>query len=541
MNKAKELFEDLISRATPTSLGYANICHHSKRKDEIPNCLAEYIKHDNRVISTNAGLHMYNAGYYKKVDNEERLKQIAAKLLKYAKVAPKAQCLSETIRMLNSLCFIDDKNFNAGTIHSVTNGILKLDLKTGDTVFEEHSPNCYISYKAEAEYIPNLDTTSAEDFLKQIIPDKNQRIISLEAIGMSIFPDIRKVLEFTRFILEFGEGSNGKSIYTNFRRRIIGNEVCSSVSVDQITSKENRFVASALYKKKANFSTENESSYIKESAILKQISSGKPGDELMVEFKHRQAFPAIVNPILHFAINKPPSLPASRTVAHERRFAITNFLNRFSKTPKDGELLADSRLENPEFTKPHVDGLLMLALKAVKEMIQRGYPWQEGIAETLKEAILKGSHKDSFFEDCMEFDSESEISSADLHNHYVEFCKEEGVAEEYQTKSGKTSIHWLDEKYDKACRKPTGLSKWIKQRYKNKVQDIFIYNSENKRVRGFKGIKLKNKNIGNNLFNCTVQNNEESSLINSLHTCTDKNKVFLGKKARNSFEEFLKK
>ena len=520
MNRAKELFEDLISRATPVPLGYISVLFKRRVKDEIPNYLAEFIKHDRRVINTNLGFFIYQSGYYKKIDNEEYLKKIAAELLKCAEVTPKSYFLNETVKMLGSLCIIDDKDFNSGTIHNIAKGILELDLKTGVISFEKHSPAYFTNYKAEVEYLSDLDTAPAENFLKQIIPDKNQRIISLEAIALAMFPDIRKELEFTRFILEFGEGSNGKSIYTNFRRRIIGNEVCSSVSIDQITGKENRFVASTMYKRKANFSTENESSFIKDSSILKQISSGKPGDELMVEFKHKQAFPAIVNPILHFAINKPPVLPASRTAALERRIAIVNFPNKFSKNPKDGELLADNRLENPEFTKPIVNGLLILALQALKEMIQRGHTWQEGIAETLKEAILKGSHKDLFFEQRLEFDPGAEIGSVELHRDYIDFCLEEGIAEEYETKKGK-SIHWLDEKYDKACRKPGTLSKWIKQRFKKKVQDIYVYNSENKRVRGFKGIKLKNKNVENDLFSCAEQNNEELSPNNSLHTCTD--------------------
>lgn len=534
---ANERFKDLINKATPVPIGYINICLKEEITGDIPHYMAEYIRYDNRVINTNLGFHMYHEGYYKKIDNEEYLKKIAKELLEYAGIIPKSYFLNEPIKLLSAYSLINDKDFNPGNKHNIENGALTIDLNTGDVIFEKHSPHNYFSYKAEAQFIPNIDTSPAENFLKQIIPDKNQRIISLEAIGMSIFPDIRKVLEFTRFILEFGEGSNGKSIYTNFRRRVIGNEVCSSVSIDQIIGKENRFVASTMYKKKANFSTENESSYIKESAILKQISSGKPGDELMVEFKHRQAFPAIINPILHFAINKPPSLPASRTVALERRIAIINFPNKFSKNPKDGELSADNRLENSEFTKPIVDGLLILTLKAIKEMIQRGHPWQEGILSTLKEAILKGSHKDLFFEECVEVDPETEISSKELHGAYTEFCLGEGIAEEYQTQRG-TSLHWCDEKYDKACKKPPALSKWVKQRYKKDVKDIYVYDENNKRVRGFKGLKLKKKNVENELFNCAIQNNSELSQIKPLNSCTDKTEHSLEK---NLKPEFIKK
>ena len=539
MNKAKELFEDLISRATPVSLGHVNILFKERKKEDIPNSLAEYIKHEKRVINTNLGFYIYDSGYYKKIDNEESLKKIAAELLNCSGVTPKPYFLNETVKMLSSLCLIDDKDFNPSNMHNVANGLLKIDLNTGDVVFEKHSPNYYFSYKAEAEYIPDLATQVIEDFMEKIIPDKNQRIISLEALSFAIFPDLRKKVEFTKVTLEYGEGSNGKTINTGLRRRVIGNEVCSSTPIDLLLDKGQRFIASTLYKKRANFSTESESSFIRESSLLKQITSGKPGDELMVEFKHKHPFSAIINPVLNFAINKPPVMPPNRTAALERRIQIINYPNKFSKNPKDGELLADSRLEDPEFTKPHVNGLLILAIKAIKEMIQRSYIWQEGVAETLKKAILKGSHKDLFLEDCIEFDLESEISTSDLHKAYVDFCLEEGIAEEHQTKRG-TSISWADERYDKACRKPAGLSKWLNQRLKKKVQDAILYNSDNRRVRGFKGIKLKNKNVDNDLCNRAEPNNDESSQNNDIHGCTDESAHSFENKIKPEFIEKLK-
>lgn len=533
-----ELFEDLVSKATSVPLGYINICLKEKRKEEIPHYLAEYLRINYRIINTNMGFYRYAKGFYKKIDNEEELKKIAKELLEYAGVIPKSHYLNETVKLLNSYCLIEDRDFNPKDKHNISNGLLSLDIETGESVLEKHSPQYYFNYISEVTYINATDTQLTEDYLKKIIPNENQRIVSLEALGFAMFPELRKVLEFTKVTLEYGEGSNGKTIYTGIRKKLLGSGVCSSTPIDAIL-KNQRFIASTLVEKRANFSTENESSFIKDSSLLKQITSGKPGDELLVEFKHKQPFSKIVNPILFFAINKPPILPANRTPALERRIQIVNFSNRFSKKPKEGELLADNKLENPEFTEDLINGLLILVLGAVKDMVKRGHIWQEGVSETLKEAISKGSHKERFFEENIEFDVESEIASIDLHKEYTRFCIEEGIADEHTTNKG-TKIIWLDEGFDKACRKPATLSKWVKQRFKKSIQDVFVYNSENKRVRGFKGIKLKNKNVEGEPFNCATKEDEKLSTQSSLHSCTDEKKLFTKREPKTELLEKIK-
>jgi phage/plasmid-associated DNA primase len=517
---AKQMFEDLISRSTSVSLGSINRCLKEKRKEEIPHYLAEYIRCDRKLINTNLGFHIYSSGYYKKTESEDSLKFIAAELLKYAEVVPKPYFLTETVKLLSTYCFVQEQDFNPGDLHNVSNGTLKLDLEAESIDFINHSSSDHLNYIADVKYIPDLDTKPALDFMEKVIPDENQRIIALEALGFAIFPDLRKRFEFTKFTLEYGDGSNGKSIYTDFRERIIGQNICSSLSLDALTKKDNRFAASSLYKKRANFSTENESAFIRDSSVLKQITSGKAGDKMSVEFKHKQAFFASVSPILFFAINKPPVLSANRTFAIERRMQVINFSNRFSINPKNGELLADPRLDNYEYTKDIVIGILNLTLEAIKNMLQRGKIWQNGVNETLKEAVLKGSHKEQFFEEDIESSPDSELASEDLHSAYVNYCLQEGIAQEHQNKSGTIKIIWNDENTDRACKTPHVLSKWIHQRFKGQVTSVFLKNSRGSRVRGFKGLKLKNKDVENEVCSRAALNNAELSQNNQLHTCT---------------------
>lgn len=518
--QAQEKFEEIISRATPVPLGFLNQAFFEKRKDEIPHYLAEFIKHDRKVINTNIGFYVYENGCYKRVDSEDYFKQIAAEYLKSASLIPKAYTLNETVKLLSTYCLVPEQDFNPGHMHNVKNGTLKLNLEDGSIDFIKHLSIHFLNYVADVDYDPYADTSQAIDFLKSIIPDENHRLIALEAMGFAIFPDLRNKIDYTKVNLEYGEGSNGKSIFTDFRQRLIGVEICASLPIDDLLKRDNRFAASNLYKKRANFSTENESSFIRESSILKQISSGKSGDKVSIEFKHKQAFFASINLVLFFAINKPPVLPASRTFALERRIQVINFPNRFTELPKEGEFKANPMLGNQEYSRPIVNGLLLLVLNAVKEMLKRGTIWQVGTEETLREAILKGSHKEQFFEENIVFDSGVEIASDDLYTAYVSYCVEEGIAQENQNKNGSLKIIWMDENFDKACKTPHALSKWIKSRFKGKCDSSFVKNSKGARVRGFKGIKLKNKNVEDELCNRAASNNAELSSNNQLHTCT---------------------
>ena len=257
------------------------------------------------------------------------------------------------------------------------------------------------------------------------------------------------------------------------------------------TKDENKFIPVTLYGKKANFSTETETIVIKESSTIKAITSGKPGDEITIEQKHKPAFAALVNPILVIAMNKPMALPANRTHALERRIQIINFPNRFSKNPKNGELQSDYNLENTEHTKPIVNGLLLLVLGAIKSMIHRGSIWQEGAVENLRAAILKGSHLERFMYDCLEEDIEAKTESSKIWESYKSFCLEEGLAQEYPNKSGEAKILWHDEKYDKACKSADSLTKKLIQHFKKKIKPDFIQLENGKKARAISGIKLK--------------------------------------------------
>ena len=564
---AQNKFKELISKSTNVSLGYLIVASRNKKtKQEIPNYLAEFICQTEAIKNTNSGLYIYKNGFYQQL-LEQELKQKIINYLKIVGIVPTTHILNETVKILEALSFTANQDINPELMHNVSNGILKINPEAKEIEFINHSPEYFFNYIAEVEYFQETDLTLMQVFMDTVIPDKNQQKLILEALAFAIFPGLRNYLEYTKMTILYGEGKNGKSIFTKFSKGVVGHNACSATSLDQLLNKENRFTASTLSKKKANFSTENESVLIKESSILKAITSGKEGDELLIEFKHKQAFSELIRAILFFAVNKPPALPANRTPALERRIQIINFPVRFSTNPKNGELKADDRFENKEFTRPYINGLLMLVLNTAKELFVRGSLTEEGVEKNLEEAILKGSHLERFAKECLVFNPEAETITQEIYEEYLNYCYQEGIAYEHPNKNGTIKTVWQDEKSDQACRSIIKLGRWINARFKNQVRNKNISISGGKQAKGFKGLNLRKNivedhpyirtistntdlNIGTDTNNSNTDNGRISSfqnteqykskspLLEPLDGCTDSSPVINQKEPK---QELLKK
>lgn len=471
LNKA---LESLISKATTVPPGFASICRGPNNNPIIAYHLAQYIIEDQQIIGLAKGLFKFTEGYYKFLERPEFIKKDASKLISQSNAIPTIGLLNEFSSQLFVLSCTEDKEVNPGNMHIMQNGILKLNIANKSIDFIKHNPNIIFTFKSEAGYNLNQDCQTAQKFLDEVLPDKNHQKLFLEALGFAIFPALRQKIEYTKATLMYGAGSNGKTLLQGFCIRMIGPDACSSTSLDQIIGRD-KFQIGSMYLKRANFSSENESAIIKETKMLKAITSGKDGDMVDVEFKFVNPFKAKVNPILIFAVNKELFLPESRTFALERRLNFIDFPNIFSNNPKDGEKLADNRLEDKDFTQPIVDGLLGLTIKAVEELLKRGHPWEEGTKESLKKAILKGSHIERFIDAHIVPDREAKTSSKEVYGQYLEFCFEEGLAEENYDRNNELKPKWHDDRYDKTCKSSFVLTKNLCKRLaKHKIKPGFL-------------------------------------------------------------------
>ncbi len=489
----KETLQLLLSRATTVPPGFAALkTEKGVNYDDIVYNIAKYLIEDYIFIGLKRGVFSFQKGYYKLIEDAHFIKHEAIKLLEQAQYTPSTHILSDISNLIPSICRIPGTKVNPENMHNVNNRILKLNLQEETIEFIEHNPDVIFTFMAEANYSADMDCSMAKQFLDSVMPDKDHQILFLEALSFSMFPALRQKMEYTKMIVMFGEGSNGKTILIGFCMRLIGLDAFGSTSLDQINSGD-KFQASSLYLKRVNFSSENDATIIKETKILKAITSGKDGDMIDVEFKHVNPFKAKVCPILFVAVNKQLSLPADRTPALERRLNFIDFPFKFVDEPKPdtNERKKDSTLENKELTKPIVDGLLYLTVEAAKELIKRGKPWNVGVEEGVKEAALRGSHFERFIHECIEPHPEAKTPSKDCWDCYISFGIEEGIAEEFTDKHGNTKPVWHDNKYDTPCKSGDALTKKLLKYFKKQIKLDWMHHPNGKKDRAIKGIRLK--------------------------------------------------
>lgn len=327
---AKETLKILLSRATTVPPGFAAL---DDEYAETAYNTAKYLIEDVRLIGLKRGVFSFQNGYYKLIEDVHFIKHETVKLLEQAHWTPSTHILSEISNLIPSICRTPETKVNPENMHNAKNGILKLNLQEETIDFIEHDPDVIFTFMAEANYKIDMDCSMAQQFLDGIMPNKDHQILFLEALSFAMFPALRQKMEYTKMIIMFGEGSNGKTILIGFCMRMIGLNAFGSTSLDQINSGD-KFQVSSLYLKRVNFSSENDTTIIKETKNLKAITSGKDGDMIDVEFKHVNPFKAKVCPILFVAVNKQLTLPADRTPALERRLNFIDFPFKFVDEPK---------------------------------------------------------------------------------------------------------------------------------------------------------------------------------------------------------------
>lgn len=490
----QEILKLLLTRATTVPVGFAALQNEDdvEYKDIVYN-IAKYLIEDYIFIGLKRGVFSFQRGYYKLIEDAHFIKHEAIKLLEQARYTPSTHILSDISKIIPSICRTPETKVNPENMHNLKNGVIKLNLQEGTIEFVEHSPDIIFTFMSEGVYKSDMDYSMAQQFLDGVMPNKNHQILFLEALAFAMFPAIRQKMEYIKITIMFGEGRNGKTILIGFCMRIIGLDAFGSTSLDQINNGD-KFQVASLYQKKANFSSENDATIIKETKNLKAITSGKDGDMVDVEFKHIQPFKAKVNPILFAAVNKQMALPADRSPALEQRLNFIDFPYKFVDEPKPdtNERKKDNTLEDKLLTQPIVDGLLYLAVEAAKELLKRGKPWNTGVAEGVKEAALRGSHFERFVHKHIQLDPDVKTASKDIFDAYVNFCIEEGIAYERYDKQGNLKPDWgSNEKYDKPCQRADKLTIKLLKYFGKQINLDWIPHLNGKKDRAIKGLKLK--------------------------------------------------
>lgn len=274
-------------------------------------------------------------------------------------------------------------------IVAFTNGVLELK----DGSFHDFSPEYHVMYYHPYKFDKKAKCTKWQNFLKEVLPDKQSRMILQMFLGLGL---VERGTVYNQYegkdhpkielcLILIGEGANGKSVIYQTAMGLYGKERISGVDYDELTSGGDEGMRARLLLRDAifNWSSDSEPRTFgrKRTGVFKRIVSGEPvtmraiGSDVMENYHL---------PYLIFNLNELP-YPDDSSLGFMRRLQFISFDVTIPKSRQDATLAQKLTDEYP--------GIFNWVYRGMKEIRKRKFhfPDAEGSRRQLLLAQLQGN------------------------------------------------------------------------------------------------------------------------------------------------------
>lgn len=242
---------------------------------------------------------------------------------------------------------------HARDLINVQNGML--DWRAGE--LRPHDPKYLSLIQIPVAWNRDARSEKLDEFLGTVLP-KDALALAEEFAGLLLVPDT----SFAKCLVLVGEGGNGKSTFLKLIEALIGKDNISFYSLHSII--EDRFTASGLLGKLANFHDELEQRALDNTGAFKQIVAGDP---IKAEEKNKAPFSFRPFCRLMFATNQMPRA-TDRSQAYFDRLLFLEFKNRIRDTKAEVRDYAEVLVKDPAV----LPALLVRAVEGLRRLDARG-------------------------------------------------------------------------------------------------------------------------------------------------------------------------
>lgn len=371
--------------------------------------------------------YLYNGAYWQLLDDQQLtdfLGKAAEKMGVEKFDARHYQFRDELLKQFIVSAHLQRPEVSEGiTIINLLNGTLEMGNKT---VMRPFDPKDFITYQLPYDYAPEATAPRFMAYLNEVLPDRMaQRVVS-EFLGYVFLPNSHLKLE--KALLLYGPGANGKSVFFEIVKALLGNENLSSYSLSSLTN-ETGYYRAEIANKLVNYASEISGNL--EAARFKALVSGEP---IEARKPYGQAFILQDYARLIFNTNELPR-DVEHTLAYFRRFLIIPFSVTIPESRQDKELA--NRIIEVEL--PGVFNWILEGLKRV--MGQRNFSKCELAEQELNEFKRQSDSVQMFVEDQgLKPDPDDWIVIKELYTRYRAYCYEDG----YKPVGKKVFIKRLD-------------------------------------------------------------------------------------------------
>ena len=270
----------------------------------------------------------------------------------------------------------------------------------------------FMTYQLPFEYDPEAKAPIFSTYLDKVLPEKELQDILAEYLGYIFIHTSTLKLEKT--ILLYGSGANGKSVFYEIVRSLLGEQNTSEFSLQSLTN-ENGYYRAMIANKLVNYASEINGKLI--SSIFKQLVSGEPVE---ARLPYGRPFTLTQYAKLIFNCNELPK-DVEHTEAYFRRFLIIPFNVTIPEAEQDRQLA--QKIINSELS-----GVFNWVLQGLKRLLEQKRFTHSETVNLAREQYEKESDSVKLFLEEKEYSphpTNYELMKR-LYPQYRMFCQEGG-------------------------------------------------------------------------------------------------------------------
>lgn len=367
------------------------------------NVMGDVLLSEIPIISLHDQLYVYRDGRYQPGENVI-LRTIVDKF-------PEAKRMNqnEVLNYLNIQKHIEEPPRDEYTINCL-NG--RLNLKTG--ILAEHTPDALDFQQINASYDPRAYCPPLDHMLMRVFCGDYQLYkLFEELLGYCLIKNCR----MQKIFIFFGDGNNGKSTLLRVITSFIGVGNYTTLSLQDL---EKTFRPAELENKLVNLGDDIPATTIKDSSLLKSVSSG---EGVMVERKNKDPFTLRNYATLIYTTNKMPRVN-DKSYGFYRRLVLIPLDAKFDKSDSD----FDPDIAEKVVSDQARSYLLNMAMRGVRRMLKHGFTVSDKVQQAINTYKQKSSTTLSWVaENDLKLENLLEKSTSELYYEFESWCEDEGV------------------------------------------------------------------------------------------------------------------
>ncbi|RUQ81533.1 DNA primase [Legionella septentrionalis] len=272
--------------------------------------------------------------------------------------------------------------------------------------------NDFITYQLPFKYAPEVEAPLFTAYLNRVLPEQALQDILAEYLGYVFIRTSTLKLEKT--LLLYGSGANGKSVFYEIVRSLLGEQNTSEFSLQSLTN-ENGYFRAMIANKLVNYASEINGKLV--ASIFKQLVSGEPVE---ARLPYGRPFTLTHYAKLIFNCNELPK-DVEQTEAYFRRFIIIPFEVTIPESEQDKQLAQ-------KIIKNELSGVFNWVLRGLERLLKQKHFTE---SDTVKRARYQYEKESDSVKLYLEEESyfphpESYQPIKGLYTQYRTFCQEGG-------------------------------------------------------------------------------------------------------------------